>query len=122
MKSAKYTQNGAVLLEAIIALLLFTLVGFALINVTNQAMLQQTKIFNARCANWLADNIMAIEFITPPDERRPDKQGESHQCGVLWSWEIKQRSTNDNRFNMVTLHLKNNDTNAKFERKMLRYR
>jgi type II secretion system protein I len=122
MRSRKDRQEGVLMLEAMIALVLFTLVSVALMSVITQSMNQQQIIQNTRCANWLSDNLLTQEFLRPPTRTMSDSQGKTEQCDQQWQWRIRRNATNDNRFYTIKVEVRNSEGQRQLERQTLRAR
>lgn len=113
-------QSGVIMLEALMGLILFVMVGAALININGQASRQQRLLHNTQCAGWLAQNLLTQELLTPPMRALHDERGVAIQCDKEWQWLLMRRATNDRRFYLITLEIRNGSGSVQLERQILR--
>ncbi|MRT05934.1 type II secretion system protein GspI [Ewingella americana] len=113
-------QQGMIMMEALLAVVLFVLVAIALLNVSGQAVTQGQQLLRTRCANWTADNLLVMEVLSPARRVMGKTQGEARQCDRNWFWTLTRQKTGDNRFYRVTLEIKNEDGQSQLERQILR--
>lgn len=120
MSQSRHHQSGIVMLEALLAIILFTFVSIALMNIISQSMNHQKKILDNRCANWLAENLLTQEFLSPASIMLRESQGKAEQCDREWTWKIEREEHNDNRFYMINLEINNSEGQLQLDRQTIR--
>lgn len=120
MLRIKCTQQGIIMLEALLALVLFVMVAMALLNVSSQAINQRQQLMHTRCANWLAGNLLTVEFLSPPSKVMGRTTGEAQQCDLNWRWQLTRRAIGDKRFYLITLEIDSEEGLRQLERQTLR--
>lgn len=122
MKKGNANQKGVIALEALLALVLFVMVGTALLNVNGQAAHQRQQLLHTRCANWLAENLITEALLSPSARMKGQQKGDAQQCDLDWHWVMQSSALNDNRFYLITLEIYDSANQLQLERQTLRAR
>lgn len=115
-------QIGMVMIETLIALIIFSLVAGALIVVSGQGINHQQLLRETYCANWLAENLLIELQLSPSSRIVGEKKGTSSQCDSLWQWHRVSQVTPDNRFFLINLEIYDANGQQKAKRQILRAR
>ena len=115
-------QSGMVLLEALLALALFSLIAIALLNVSGAAVNQQQILKETRCADWLAQNLLTEALWLNSNTVMGEQHGRSSQCGIDWQWTIERHPAADQRFYTLSLDIRHADGRQQLKRTLSRVR
>lgn len=120
MKTGNARQQGTVMLEALLALVLFALVATALLTVSGQALMQRQQLQRTQCASWAADNLLVMEMLSPSRPVMGTTRGEVQQCDITWGWTLTRKDPGDKRAFLVTLEIHNEKGQSQLTRQILR--
>lgn len=97
MKKRARNSCGFMLLEAMIAMLIFTLLATALISILNSTLLRSQVMPEKTCALWVAQNQLAQILIQQSPKNQLTLSGQESQCDRQWQWTLSTQETQDPR-------------------------
>lgn len=91
-------QQGFTLVETLVALLIvavsYVSVATAVSSFTDQRLMLQQRWNGHRIAwNQLQSQIARSQNLFSGDQARAEEQGDVHQSGLVWLWQMKEEST-----------------------------
>lgn len=120
--SAREAQVGMAMLEALLALTIFSLVATALLNISGGAIHQHRLLMEARCANWLGENLLTQALLSDSRRSPGEWRGVSTQCDISWQWRMVRQKTADERFYLLSVEIQNSKGQRKLERQIFQAR
>lgn len=110
------------MLEALIALVIFSLVAGALLSASGLSVRQHQRLLEARCASWLSENLLTQALRL--DKKRPmgEQRGTLSQCDITWHWRLVRHKTADARFDSLSLEIQDANGQRRFERQVFQSR
>lgn len=79
-------QAGFTLIEAVVALGVFSIAAMALLTFNGESIRAQISLEDATYARIVADNQMVLALTDPASRTRGVETGTEEQAGRLWAW------------------------------------
>lgn len=95
------------LLEAMIAMLIFTLLATGLISILNTTLLRSQAMPEKTCALWVAQNQLAQVLIQQTPRNQLPVKGRESQCDREWQWTLTAQDTPDPRIWQIKINVFN---------------
>ncbi|HDL8396320.1 TPA: type II secretion system minor pseudopilin GspI, partial [Yersinia enterocolitica] len=88
------SYNGFTLLESLLSMAIFSVVGISLMLVISEQLIQVKKLENKIVASWVAENILVDIKLTKNYQSESWQKGSDFIINKLWYWQSKEIKMN----------------------------
>ena len=107
MSYSRNPSQGFMLLEAMIAMLIFILMAMGLISILNTTLMRSQAMPEKTCALWVAQNKLAQILIQQTPRNQLASKGQESQCNQKWEWTLTALDTPDPRIWQIRIDVFN---------------
>ncbi|HEN3619158.1 TPA: type II secretion system minor pseudopilin GspI [Yersinia enterocolitica] len=84
------SYNGFTLLESLLSMAIFSVVGISLMLATSEQLIQANKLENKIVASWVAENVLVDIKLKKNDKSENWQNGSDFIINKLWYWRSKE--------------------------------
>lgn len=107
-------STGFTLLESLLAMAIFSIVGIGLMIVTSEQLIQVKRLENKMVASWVADNILVDIKLTKETQSENWKNGSYFIINNLWYWRSKEIKMENISLIIIEVRSQENSENPDF--------
>ncbi|HHL2560528.1 TPA: type II secretion system minor pseudopilin GspI [Yersinia enterocolitica] len=82
--------TGFTLLESLLAMAIFSIVGIGLMVIISEQLIQVKKIENKMVASWVAENVLVDIKLTKKQQNENWLNGSDFIINKLWHWQSRE--------------------------------
>ncbi|ENE4240330.1 type II secretion system minor pseudopilin GspI [Salmonella enterica] len=108
-----YNDDGFILIEAMLAIAILSVVGLSLMRVTQITQKSTMSMRENLCSEWVAENQAATLSIAPMKSEESLRSGDEVMCSSIWHWIITRHKSNDLRIEFAEIQVFSGDHKKK---------
>lgn len=105
ISAKKYKQQGMTLIEVMVALVIFSLAGAAVVKATSDHINSVSRIQDVTMATWVANNHINQLLMTERWPIKNNQKGSVEMANRTWYWQQQVAATNDDTLKQVTIQI-----------------
>lgn len=105
ISAKKYKQQGMTLIEVMVALVIFSLAGAAVVKATSDHINSVSRIQDVTMATWVANNHINQLLMTERWPIKNNQKGSVEMANRTLYWQQQVAATNDDTLKQVTIQI-----------------
>ncbi|AJJ09204.1 type II secretion system protein I [Yersinia rohdei] len=103
--SAWHSYSGFSLLEVMVAMAIFTIVGINMVKIISTQLMWSKSLEDKIMASWVADNILAEIKMARIEQTENWEKGRELMMNKLWYWQSRKIKTESEVMNVITVEV-----------------
>jgi len=113
------SDDGFILIEAMLAIVIISVVGLSLMRMTQMTQKSTLHMREDLCSAWVAENQAATLSIIPFSAEESSRAGDESMCSSIWHWTITRHESGDPRMDYAEVQVFSDGYKKKWQHEII---